>query len=91
MYLFVLVVQILLAIGLTLLVLLQRSEGGMGGLSGQSANSFLTARQAGDALSKLTKWFFVLFCVTTLALMIMTKNASAPQQVSLLPTSEQGK
>ena len=64
MYLFVLVIQILLAIGITVLVLLQRSEGGMGGLTGQSANSFLTARQAGNALSRLTKWFFVLFCIS---------------------------
>ena len=91
MYLFVLVIQILLAAGLTFLVLLQRSEGGMGGLSGQSANSFLTARQTGDALSKLTKYFFVAFCVATIALMIMAKNANAPQQVSLLPPTEQGK
>jgi len=91
MYLFVLVVQMLLAAGLTILVLLQRSEGGMGGLSGQSANSFLTARQAGDALSRLTKWFFVLFCIATLSLTIMSKNMNAPQQVSLMPTSEQGK
>lgn len=90
MYLFVLVIQILLAVGLTILVLLQRSEGGMGGLSGQSANSFLTARQAGDALSRLTKYFFVAFCVATLALMIMAKNANQPVQTSLLPTTEQG-
>ena len=91
MYLFVLVVQILLAAGITILVLLQRSEGGMGGLSGQSANSFLTARQAGNALSKLTKYFFIGFCVTTLALMIMAKNSSTATQVSLLPPTEQGK
>ena len=90
MYLFVLVIQILLAIGITVLVLLQRSEGGMGGLSGQSANSFLTARQAGNALSRLTKWFFVLFCIATIALMIMARNANNPQQVSLLNTTEQG-
>lgn len=90
MYLFVLVVQILLAVGITVLVLLQRSEGGMGGLTGQSANSFLTARQAGNALSRLTKWFFVLFCVATIALMIMARNANNPQQVSLLNTTEQG-
>ena len=90
MYLFVLVIQILLAIGITILVLLQRSEGGMGGLSGQSANSFLTARQAGNALSKLTKYFFVAFCVSTLALMIMAKNANNPHQVSLLTETEQG-
>lgn len=90
MYLFVLVIQILLALGLTILVLLQRSEGGMGGLSGQSANSFLTARQAGDALSRLTKYFFVAFCVVTLALMIMAKKDNKPVQTSLLPTTEQG-
>ncbi len=90
MYLFVLVIQILLALGITVLVLLQRSEGGMGGLSGQSANSFLTARQAGNALSRLTKWFFVLFCIATLSLMIMARNANNPQQVSLLNTTEQG-
>ena len=90
MYLFVLVIQILLAIGITVLVLLQRSEGGMGGLSGQSANSFLTARQAGNALSRLTKYFFVAFCVATIALMIMARNANNPQQVSLLNTTEQG-
>lgn len=90
MYLFVLVIQILLAIGITVLVLLQRSEGGMGGLSGQSANSFLTARQAGNALSRLTKYFFVAFCLTSIWLVIMAKNANNPQQVSLLPVSEQG-
>ncbi len=90
MYLFVLVIQILLAIGITVLVLLQRSEGGMGGLTGQSANSFLTARQAGNALSRLTKWFFVLFCIATISLMIMARNANNPQQVSLLNTTEQG-
>ena len=90
MYLFVLVIQILLAVGITVLVLLQRSEGGMGGLTGQSANSFLTARQAGNALSRLTKWFFVLFCIATIALMIMARNANNPQQVSLLNTTEQG-
>ena len=88
MYLFILVIQILLAIGITILVLLQRSEGGMGGLSGQSANSFLTARQAGNALSRLTKYFFVAFCVATIALMIMARNANNPQQVSLLNTTE---
>ncbi len=90
MYLFVLMIQILLALGLTILVLLQRSEGGMGGLSGQSANSFLTARQAGDALSRLTKYFFVAFCVVTLALMVMAKKDNQPAQASLLPTTEQG-
>ena len=90
MYLFVLVIQIMLAVGITVLVLMQRSEGGMGGLGGQSANSFLTARQAGSALSRMTKYFFVAFCVATISLMIMARNANNPQQISLLNTTEQG-
>jgi len=89
MYLFVLVVQILLALGLVILVLLQRSEGGMGGLSGQSANSFLTARQAGNALSKLTKYFFIAFCVVTIALTVMVKNDSNKPAPSVIPTTNE--
>ena len=89
MYLFVLLVHILLALSITILVLLQRNEGGLGGLSGQSASSFLTARQAGNALSKMTKWFFIAFCCTSLILVVMAKRANTPQQVSLAPISEQ--
>lgn len=85
MYTFVLVVQILLAISITILVLLQRSEGGLGGMSGQSVNSFLTARQAGNALSRLTKWFFVCFCLITILLIVMTKKADQHTQFSLMP------
>ena len=89
MYLFLLVLDILLAIGITILVLLQRSEGGMGGLTGQSANSFLTANQAGNALSKLTKYFFIAFCCTSLALVVLAKKSTQVEQVSLMPTTEQ--
>ena len=49
---FILVVHILLAVGITVLVLLQRSEGGLGGLGGNnSAANFLTSRQTGNLLS----------------------------------------
>ena len=89
MYSFILVIHILLALSITILVLLQRSEGGMGGLTGQSANSFLTARQAGNALSKLTKWFFVAFCCTSLILVILAKHANEPKQIQLMPTSSE--
>lgn len=90
MYLFLLVVDILLAIGITVLVLLQRSEGGMGGLTGQSANSFLTARQAGNALSKLTKYFFIAFVCTNLALVVLAKKSTQTETVSLVPETQQG-
>lgn len=88
---FILVVHILLAIGITVLVLLQRSEGGLGGLGGNnSAANFLTSRQTGNLLSKLTKYFFVAFVCTSLTLVIMAKNATRPETVSLIPvTSDQ--
>ena len=88
---FVLVIHILLAFGITVLVLLQRSEGSLGGLGGNnSAANFLTSRQTGNLLSKLTKYFFTAFVCTSLALVIMAKNATRPETVSLLPaTSEQ--
>ena len=88
---FILVVHILLAFGITVLVLLQRSEGGLGGLGGNnSAANFLTSRQTGNLLSKLTKYFFTAFVCTSLALVIMAKNEKQQTSVSLLPVpSEQ--
>ena len=89
---FILVVHILLAFGITVLVLLQRSEGGLGGLGGNnSAANFLTSRQTGNLLSKLTKYFFVAFVCTSLALVIMAKNSTRTETISLIPvtTSEQ--
>ena len=83
---FILVVHILLAVGITVLVLLQRSEGGLGGLGGNnSAANFLTSRQTGNLLSKLTKYFFTAFVCTSLALVVMAKNATRQETVSLVP------
>lgn len=82
----ILVIHILLAFGITVLVLLQRGEGGLGGLGGSnSAANFLTSRQTGTLLSKLTKYFFVAFVCTSLALVIMAKKQHADKPVSLLP------
>lgn len=85
---FILVVHILLAVGITILVLLQRSEGGLGGLGGNnSAANFLTSRQTGNLLSKLTKYFFTAFVCTSLVLVIMAKNATREEAVSLIPVA----
>ena len=85
---FILVVHILLAFGITVLVLLQRSEGGLGGLGGNnSAANFLTSRQTGNLLSKLTKYFFVAFVCTSLALVIMAKNSTRTETISLVPVT----
>ena len=87
---FILAIHILLAFGITVLVLLQRSEGGLGGLGGNnSATNFLTSRQTGNLLSKLTKYFFTAFVCTSLLLVIMAKNATQKENISLVPVATQ--
>ena len=89
----ILSIHIMLAIAITILVLLQRSEGGaLGGLGGgQGANGLFTGRQAGNILTKATTVFFACFIVTSLALVIMAKNATAVPTETILPpvTTEQ--
>ena len=87
MYTLILTIHILLAIGITFLVLFQRGEGGLGGLGGSnSAANFLTSRQTGTLLSRLTKYFFIAFVCTSLTLVVMAKNSATPQTTNLLPT-----
>ena len=89
MYSFILAIHIMLALGITCLVLLQRGEGGLGGLGGSnSAANFLTSRQTGTLLSKLTKYFFICVICTSLTLVIMAKKANVTQPVDLLPTQQ---
>ena len=86
MYSFVLAIHILLAVSITCLVLLQRGEGGLGGLGGSnSAANFLTSRQTGTLLSRLTKYFFIGFICTSLTLVVMAKKSAVPQSVNLMP------
>jgi len=88
MYSLILTIHILLAVAITCLVLLQRGEGGLGGLGGSnSAANFLTSRQTGTLLSKLTKYFFIAFVCTSLSLVVMAKHSSTPKAVDLLPNA----
>lgn len=85
----ILTVHIILAICITIFVLLQRSEGGaLGSLGGgQSANSLFTGRQTGNFLSRMTVYLFIGFIATSLALVVMSKQAGTPETVSIIPVS----
>ena len=50
---FILVINIILAIILVVVILLQKSEGGALGL-GASQDSFISSRSVGDVLTKIT-------------------------------------
>ena len=86
----ILAIHIMLAIAITILVLLQRSEGGaLGGLGGgQGANGLFTGRQAGNLLTKLTAIFFACFIVTSLSLVIMAKGSANAVTTSIIPVEQ---
>ena len=70
---FVLIINIILAILLIGVILLQRSEGGALGL-GVSQDNFVSSRSAGSFLTKSTAIIAILFIVTSISLTIMSKD-----------------
>ena len=69
----ILILNIILAILLVGVILLQRSEGGALGL-GASQDSFITSRSAGSFLTKVTAIIATLFIITSILLTIMSKE-----------------
>ncbi|KZX50446.1 preprotein translocase subunit SecG [Erythrobacter sp. HI00D59] len=67
MFLFLTVVQAIVAAALVGVILMQRSEGGGLGIGG-SPSGMLSARGASDFLTRSTKWLAVLFVVLSIAL-----------------------
>ena len=70
---FILILNIILAILLILVVLLQKSEGGALGL-GASQDSFISSRSAGSFLTKATAIIATLFIITSISLTIFSKD-----------------
>ena len=70
---FILVIDIILALILIGLVLLQKSEGGALGL-GVSQDSFVSSRSASNFLTKATAIIATLFIITSISLTIMSKE-----------------
>ena len=69
----ILILNIILAILLVGVILLQRSEGGALGL-GVSQDSFITSRSAGSFLTKVTAIIATLFIITSILLTIISKE-----------------
>jgi preprotein translocase subunit SecG len=65
-----LIVQIIVAIGLTAVILLQRSEGGALGMGG-GPSGFMTARGAGDLLTRTTGILATIFFILSIALTVV--------------------
>ena len=69
----VLVLNIILAILLVILILLQKSEGGALGL-GASQDSFISSRSASNFFTRATAIIATLFIITSISLTIITQE-----------------
>ena len=72
-----LIVNIILAVILVVLVLLQKSEGGALGI-GLSQDSFMFSRSAGDFFTKATGVVAALFIICSLSLTIVSRSELMP-------------
>ena len=82
-----LVLNIVLAIILVLLVLMQKSEGGALGI-GVSQENFMFSRSAGNFMTKATAFVACLFIICSLGLTIISRADLAPTS-SVLDTVEE--
>ena len=82
-----LVINIILAVILVLLVLLQKSEGGALGI-GVSQENFMFSRTAGNFMTKATAFIATLFIICSLGLTILSRAELAPTS-SVLDTIEE--
>ena len=73
-----LVVNVVLAVILVIIVLLQKSEGGALGI-GVSQESFMFSRTAGDFFTKATAVIAILFIICSLSLTIISRGDIASE------------
>ena len=77
---FILVLNIILAVLLVVIVLLQKSEGGALGI-GASQESFISSRSASNFLTKATAIIATLFIITSISLTIMSQKEISSSSV----------
>jgi len=70
---FILIINIILAVLLVGIILIQKSEGGALGL-GVSQDSFVSSRSAGNFFTKMTVIIATLFIISSIALTIMSRE-----------------
>ena len=84
LFLFLTVVQALVAAALVGLVLIQRSEGGglgIGGGGGGGPGGLMSARGAADFLTRTTKWLAVIFVVLAIVMAAVAVKATSGGEV----------
>ena len=80
LFIFLTVVQAIVAAALVGVILMQRSEGGGLGIGG-SPTGMLSARGAADFLSRTTKWLSVAFVALSIALAAVAVDAASADAI----------
>ena len=70
-----LTIHIIVAISLVISVLLQRSEGGLGGLGGGMSN-IMSSQSGSTFITKLTLYLATGFIITSISLAVVTSNSN---------------
>lgn len=82
LFLFLTVVQAIVAFALVCVVLMQRSEGGGLGIGGGgSPGGLMSARGAADFLTKTTKWLAILFVGLSIVLAAVAISATSGTEI----------
>ena len=84
---FLLVINLIIAVILVLLILVQKSEGGALGI-GVSQENMMFSKSAGNFMTKATAVVATLFIICSLALTIVSRGELAPTS-SVLDTLEE--
>ncbi|MEH3144894.1 MAG: preprotein translocase subunit SecG [Methylobacterium frigidaeris] len=75
------VVHLIIVLALIAVVLLQRSEGGLGLGGGGGTQGFMTGRGQANALTRATAILAALFFATSMVLAIMSHRGAAPRSI----------
>lgn len=82
LFLFLTVVQAIIAAALVGVVLMQRSEGGGLGIGGGgSPGGLMSARGAADFLTRTTKWLAVLFVALSIVMAAVAVKTSSGREI----------
>lgn len=81
LFLFLTVVQAIVAAALVGVILMQRSEGGGLGIGG-SPSGMMSARGAADFLTRATKWLAVVFVGLSIALAVVAVETTGGDEIS---------
>lgn len=81
LFLFLTVVQAIVAAALVGVILMQRSEGGGLGIGG-SPSGMMSARGAADFLTRATKWLAVVFVTLSIALAVVAVETTSGDEIA---------